>query len=86
MKIIVDKGTNSETIIVTVYNDQNDIMQQVHTVCITKESDGTYTLHNISESDATNNYIAKGGYSTLNEAINEIKANPKVIYTIGINN
>ena len=35
-----------DTYIVTVYNDKNYLSQVVHTMSITKESDGLYYLHN----------------------------------------
>jgi len=78
-------GTNSETVIVTVYNDQNDIMRQVHTVCVTKDASGYYTIHNAYKMNAANKYIEMGGYNTLSDAISAISTDPKSIYTIGIN-
>ena len=36
----------SAVFIVTAYNDYADIMQEIHTVCITKEPDGRFRAHN----------------------------------------
>lgn len=39
-------GENSHSVIITAYNDKNDIRNMIHTISITKDSFGTYTLHN----------------------------------------
>lgn len=39
-------GENSDTVIITAYNDKYDVSEMMHTVCITKGEDGNYTLHN----------------------------------------
>ena len=39
-------GESSESIIITAYNDRNDIRKMIHTVSVTKDSGGSYTLHN----------------------------------------
>ncbi len=39
-------GENSDSVIITAYNDRNDIRKMIHTISITKDSDGNYTLHN----------------------------------------
>ncbi len=36
----------SEVFILTVYNDKKNILQEIHTICITKEPDGGYLPHN----------------------------------------
>ena len=38
---------DSHGIILTVYNDKNDIRQQLHTIAVTREN-GQYTAHNVS--------------------------------------
>lgn len=39
-------GKDSESLILTMYNDENDISQEVHTINISKGKDGKYTAHN----------------------------------------
>ena len=85
-------GEQYDTVIVTAYNDAYDITQQVHTVSITKETDGTYSVHNVNEYDSgQNKYVCRDnngvGYSTLMDAINSISlTEPSSINVIGISN
>ena len=80
-------GKHYETVIVTAYNDENDITQQVHTVSITKETNGTYTVHNAFQKDASGIYVSKSGYLTLQEAIDNMSnKQPLAINVIGISN
>lgn len=39
-------GANSHSVIITAYNDKNDVRNMIHTISITKDSLGNYTLHN----------------------------------------
>ncbi len=39
-------GENSNSIIITAYNDRNDIRRMIHTISVTKDNRGNYTLHN----------------------------------------
>lgn len=39
-------GDCSDSIIITAYNDRNDIRKMIHTICVTKDHHGNYTLHN----------------------------------------
>lgn len=71
-------------VIVTVYNDRHDILKQVHTVCITKESRG-YVIHNAYRLDTGGNYNASCPYRTLMEAVGHIsRYESKLICAIGI--
>ena len=80
-------GEQYETVIVTAYNDANDITRQVHTVSITKETNGTYTVHNAFQKDTNGKYVSKDGYLTLQEAIDNISSKqPLAINVIGISN
>ena len=36
----------SRVFIVTIYNDRKNIMQQVHTICVTKDENGLFVPHN----------------------------------------
>lgn len=44
-------GNDYDTVVVTAYNDKDNIMGEIHTVCITKNSDGSFTVHNGYEFD-----------------------------------
>lgn len=84
-------GINSDTVIVTAYNSETDIMRQVHTVSITKNGNGKYAVHNAYVTDNSGKYVVKdnngNGYDTLQEAINNISYNnPACINVIGISN
>jgi hypothetical protein len=79
-------GKNYDTVIVTIYNDKNDITQQVHTVNITKSENGLYTPHNICKINNNGKHMPSEGFNMLNKAIEAISANPKVISIIGITN
>lgn len=39
-------GKNSKSVILTVYNDRNDIRKMIHTVSVTKDNSGNYIIHN----------------------------------------
>lgn len=39
-------GENSKSVIITSYNDRNDIRRMIHTISITKDDLGNYILHN----------------------------------------
>lgn len=40
-------GNNSDSVILTVYNDRRDIRKMIHTVSATKDNSGNYTVHNV---------------------------------------
>ena len=74
----------SRVLIAVAYNNANDITQQVHTICITKEERG-YILHNAYRKDKSGNYIASAPYATLSDAISKMSGDEaKLIYLIGI--
>lgn len=75
----------SQVLIAVAYNDANDITQQVHTICITKDAGKGYVLHNAYRKDKNEKYIASAPYATLSDAINNMsRYEPKLIYLIGI--
>lgn len=78
-------GRKSHTIIATVYNNKMNIMEEIHTVCITKKGDA-YVVHNDYTRDAKkpSEYRERGGYATLQEAVGSIGRDAKGIYVIGI--
>lgn len=84
-------GERCDTVIVNAYNNRNDITAMIHTVSITREREGTYSVHNayyIDNKKAGNDkYASKDGYGTLQEAIDAIsKYAPLSIAVIGISN
>ena len=77
--------SQSRVLIATVYNDANDIMRQIHTVCITKEAGNGYVLHNAYCRDNNGAYIVSDTYASLSDAIRHIsRYGAKLIYLIGI--
>lgn len=76
---------NHKVMIVTAYNDKNDITEQIHTVCITKNRDGKFVLHNAYRRDGRGRYRESLPYETLQEAAAHIsRRESKLIYLIGI--
>lgn len=73
-------GRSCDSLILTMYNDKNDISKEVHTVNISKE-DNLFTAHN-----AYCNGKIVGPYSTVSEVIKNINnGKAKGISLIGIN-
>jgi len=71
--------------IATAYNDKNDITAQIHTVCITKNADGAFVLHNAYQKDEKGRFSASRPYKIFQEAVAHISwREPKLIYLIGI--
>ena len=80
---MVDK--QSQVLIAVAYNDGNDITQQVHTICITKDAGKGYVLHNAYRMDKNGKYIASVPYSSLSDAVGHMSRHEaKLIYLIGI--
>lgn len=81
-------GENSDSIIITAYNDRNDIRKMIHTVSVTKDDSGNYTLHNAYKR-ISGRYAAYSGNSPIKSlwdvigAISQGQAAP--ICIIGIN-
>lgn len=74
-------GRENDSLILTLYNDSNDIRQEVHTVNISKES-GKYTAHN-----AACNGRVVGPCASVSEVIRSINGGrAKGISLIGIKN
>lgn len=82
----IDKiGKKNDVFIATVYNNKDKISDQIHTVCISKEDDGSYSVYNAFYQNENNEYVAKEGYESLSDAIDGIsKKNPKLICLIAI--
>lgn len=76
---------NAAVMIVTAYNDKNDITAQIHTVCVTRNRNGDYLLHNAYRRDAKGRYTESAPYGSLQEAVTHISGGEsKLIYLIGI--
>lgn len=89
-KVINDLGKQSDTIIVTAYNDKNDINQMVHNVSITKNEEGKYEVHNAYCKDG-GKYVSNDnggkGFDTVQEAIDGMGSRKaKALCVIGISN
>lgn len=69
-------GENSDTIIVTAYNDGRDIFQCIHTVNISKDELGKFHVHNdfYSRKNARGEleFVSHGPYDTLSEAVKHL--------------
>lgn len=78
-------GGSAAVMIATVYNDKNDITAQIHTVCITRNKDGKFVIHNAYRRDEKGRYRESAAYETVQEAIAYISGREsKLIYLIGI--
>lgn len=76
---------NHRVMIATAYNDKNDIMAQIHTVCITKRADSGFVLHNAYRRDKSGQYSSSPPYTTVQEAVSHLSAREaKLIYLIGV--
>ena len=75
-------GDRFSRIIVTAYNDDKNIMAAVHTVCITKDENGKFVIHN----GYRPGYQPSAPYDTLCDAIKYIDTagNSSVIMTLGL--
>lgn len=80
----------SDTIIVTAYNDKDDINEMVRNVSITKNEEGKYEIHNTYLQDEEDDkYICddnnEKGYDTVQDAIDNMgSGKAKAICVIGI--
>lgn len=80
-------GRKRDVLIATAYNDQWNIMAGVHTVCVTREKNGRYAVHNAYCWSGAR-YVARdggrGGYETLRQAIGVIHEGAAPIAVMGI--
>lgn len=78
-------AANYHVMIATAYNDKHDITAQIHTVCITRNRDGKFVLHNAYHRDEKGRYRESFPYETLQEATAHIsQRESKLICLIGI--
>lgn len=84
-KTVEEVARNSKVMIVTAYNDRNNIMAQIHTVCITKNREGKFVLHNAYHRDEKGRFCESRPYMTFQDAVAHLSARePKLIYLIGL--
>lgn len=82
-------GEESDTVIVTVYNDGRDIFRMIHTVNISKDEEGKYYGHNCykMQKDASGGtvFVSQGPHESLCEVIREMSGGKAaVLCVIGI--
>lgn len=84
-RAVAEIARNHRVMIATAYNDKNDIMAQIHTVCITKNQEGKFVLHNAYHRDEKGRFCESRPYDTLQDAVAHLsRREPKLIYLIGI--
>ena len=66
-------GENSDSIIITAYNDRNDIRKMIHTISVTKDSGGNYVLHNAYKR-INGRYAAYSGISSIKNLCDAVDA------------
>lgn len=78
-------SNNYTTFIVTAFNNADDIEEGMHTVCITRNEEGDYVIHN-SYVFSDNKYSTSEAYSSLEEAVNYVNksGNAKSVIVIGV--
>lgn len=74
--IINQTGKEYDTVIVTVFNDKTNIMEMVHTVCITRTENDHYVIHNGRDASE---------FPLLYEAITKVGPDSVPICVMGIN-
>lgn len=76
---------NHKVLIVTAYHDKKDITAQIHTVCMTREPEGKFVLHNAYHRDEKGRFDKSRPYRTFWEALSHLSGRePKLIYLIGL--
>ncbi len=78
-------GEEYDTIIVTAYNNKEDILSRIHTVNFSKKKDGSFLGHNCYKQGSDGIFISDGPYATLWEAIHRMgKGRSLPVCVIGI--
>ena len=84
-RAVAEIARNHNVMIATAYNDKNDIMAQIHTVCITKNREGKFVLHNAYHRNEEGRFCESRPYDMLQDAVAHLSGQePKLIYLIGI--
>ena len=87
IEVINHIGNDFCAIIVTAYNNKNDITDMIHTVCITRRENGEYVIHNGYRKNTASGIWEENrtGMFTLADAIAKIGRDSAAICIIGIN-
>lgn len=91
MKRINEIGERCDTVVLTAYNNQYDIRSMIHTISVTRDENGHYTMHNAYKRNKDGRYAAYGGdmrIDSLQKVINLMSSNglASPICVIGISN
>lgn len=91
VKRINEIGERCDTVVLTAYNNRYDIRSMIHTISVTKDENGHYTMHNAYKRNREGKYAAYGGdmqIESLQEVISLMSSNglASPICIIGINN
>ena len=69
-------GEESDTLIVTFYNNGGDVFDGIHTVNISKDEEGKFHVHNdycyYRDAKGSHIYVSRGPYDTLYEAVTRL--------------
>lgn len=77
-------GKNNDVFVVTAYNNKEKVTDQIHTVCIAKQKDGSYSIYNANKQEGKK-FVAKEGYTSLSDAIKNItNTDPQLICLVAI--
>lgn len=87
IEVINRIGKDFCAVVVTAYNNKNDITDMIHTVCITKRENGEYVIHNGYRKNEVSGIWEENrtGMFTLADAISKIGRDSAAICIIGIN-
>ena len=91
MKRINEIGERYDTVVLTAYKNQYDIRSMIHTISVTKDENGHYTMHNAYKRNRAGKYAAYGEdmqIESMQEVINLMSPNglASPICVIGISN
>lgn len=69
-------GEESDTLIVTSYNNGDDVFDGIHTVNISKDEEGRFHVHNdyryYRDANGSHIFVSHGPYDTLYEAVSKL--------------
>lgn len=78
-------GEEYDTVIISFFNDQDNVFGQIHTVNVSKE-DGKYYSHNANWIDENKRYVQSDPYDSLWDIVIDIAGrDAKPVSVIGIN-
>lgn len=91
LPLINQMGERFDAVILTAYNDRYDIRSMIHTICVTKDENGHYIMHNAYKKNKAGEYAAYGQgrqITSLQEIIKRMSAggHASPVCVIGISN